>query len=272
VRISQSILGQADKCMLSAQHTIDRPSWAVRTGSVARAMGTAFHAGLEDYYLCRKGTQDSADPYGSAEETLEKCITVDLYDNTPVERFLWSDKYPDFKTAHAAVAKMLDAYLMDAIWPVEFNTLEVEHKFSFQINDKLQMTGSIDLVLESRGWVVLVDHKTAGKAWPAGKHLPRKQNQAPWYTAAARKIWPDAAGVMFAFDVMTYDGKFTRLMSNPEPRHEQAILEKAASFVELYQKVHVEAGIDLPANPSSNLCNPKWCDFFDGCAYGAALE
>jgi hypothetical protein len=135
-----------------------------------------------------------------------------------------------------------------------------------------------DLVLQDpNAWIIAVDHKTAGRRWPDGKHSPRKNVQSPFYTGLLQEIYPDAPGVRFVFDVMTYPNKkgectFERRISDPEPRHIEAVRKQAQTFVTLYEKVHVENGLDLPGNPTSTLCSPAYCDFWEVCPFGAALD
>jgi hypothetical protein len=166
------------------------------------------------------------------------------------------------------------------VWPAEWAVLGVEVDQLVALPDLAPHTAKLgaDLVLvDPNGWVVLVDHKTAGKAWAEGKHHPRKNDQASLYTHLARQVWPDAPGHRFVFDIITLPGaksgpKFERRISDPQPAHEAAVVKKAKDFASLYEIVHVQHGLDLPANPASTLCNPKWCDFFDGCPHGASLD
>jgi hypothetical protein len=280
MRITQSILGQADKCMLSAQFTLDKPAWFERTGSATRALGTAYHAGLELHYTARRDrlplpTLD--DVVARAWEIFDLSTTVDLYDNSPIERFLWDDKIPDTDTARELLTELVTLYFAEHAWPDTWAVLGVE------VDQVVNMDGhqfklGADLVLQDpNGWVVLVDHKTAGKAWAEGKADPRKNNQSALYTELARTIWPDAPGHRFVFDVMVLPGKkmgakFERIVTDPSTLHGQAVVKKALDFVAMYETVHVQMGRDLPANPASTLCNPKWCDFFAGCPHGAALD
>ena len=106
--------------------------------------------------------------------------------------------------------------------------------------------------------------------WPAGKEHPRKNNQAAWYVSALQQIFPDAPGYRFCFDIITYAGKFDRRMVDPEPRHIEAVDAKALQVATVYRTLRA-VGTDLPANPSSNLCSEKYCDFWTICPHGANL-
>jgi hypothetical protein len=290
VKITQSILGQADKCLLSAQYTLDRPVWVRRKASAAATLGTGFHAGLEHYYAERMRYPDLqaddpqmvVDMIETAHLAFDAGTRIDAYNGQPVEHFMWDDKIPDLATAHSLLETMLTAYCEQGWWwPVEFQVVGVEFDRVLTIvhgDVEFEAKLGADLVLQDEnGWIVLVDHKTAGRAWDESKHHPRRNNQASMYTALAETVWPDAAGHRFVFDIVTLPGKrketaFERRISDPTPAHRAAVVKKAADLARLYQVVHVEAGQDLPANPASTLCNPKWCDFWDGCPHGAVLD
>lgn len=290
MKISQSILSQVDKCGLAAQFTLDTPVWFKRATSGSRAVGTGFHAGLQYGYEHR---QDYGD-FPPLQNTLDVAVKTfrdelvhDHYTNTPVEVVKWDDKVPDEATGVAILRAMLMEYFegknaegKNHYWPLDWRVVAIEHPFKMAAADRLELTSNgIDLLMESPDGRTLVgeDHKTANKAWDQHKALPRKNNQAPMMTWAMRQIWPDYAFYRFCFGIIIYPGKatpprFERRISDPTPAHEAAILKKAVDFAFLYETIHIKAGMDLPANPASTLCNPKWCDFFDGCPHGAALD
>lgn len=280
-RITQSMLGNADKCLLSLQYNLDPPPWVERTGGAERAVGTGYHAGLEMLYGNRE--QCYPDPtlsqmVNTAVEVFDISTETDLYDDTPITVFKWSEKIPDRETAHTVITSMLTSYMEGGhAWPADWTVLAVEANHTVTIDGHDYKLGA-DLVLQDpNGWIVLVDHKTAGKAWDQHKHLPRKNNQGSLYTELAKHVWPEAPGHRFVFDVMCLPNKsgeckFERRICDPQPEHGKVILKKATDLVFLYETVHVKAGMDLPANPASTLCNPKWCDFFTGCPHGAALD
>lgn len=281
MRLSQSVLSNAGDCLLKAQYTLDRPEWAKRVAGSARACGTGFHAGNELYYVARRDgltlpTLD--DCIGRAIEIFNISQTTDLYDDSPVDEFKWDDNVPDEATAHIFMTKMLTAYWPHH-WPEDWTVLAVE--LHGNVPDEYvgaEMKVGADLVLvDPNNWVVGVDFKTAGKAWAQGKEHPRKNVQSPFYNRLLKLLYPGHPGYRFVFDIMKYPNKageceFQRRISDPELRHEDAVRENAKKFVHLYQTIHVEEGLDLPANPSSTLCNPKWCDFFEGCPHGKGLD
>lgn len=287
MKVSQSTLGAADKCMLSAQYTLDHPVGFRHTSGASRATGTGYHSGMAGLYTARMLGQDELTvsaviDLAVASYDLEK--VVDSYSNTPVEVFKYDDKVPDDATAHSLMKVMIETYYEHHRWPQDWRVLGVETPFKVpvetQFDFELQASaGGIDLVLQDPiGYVLAVDHKTANKAWDQGKHKPRKNNQSPYYVHfGLRTMWPDAVGYRMVFDVIQYPNKsgeckFERRISDPDAKDEAAIKKKMMDFAFMYDLVHVKAGMDLPANPASTLCNPKWCDFWDVCPYGATLD
>jgi hypothetical protein len=280
MRLTQSVLSTSGDCQLRAQYTLEPPAWVRRTAGSTRALGTAFHAALEHFY-----TERFADPplwvlVAGGTRVFDRSCEIDLYDNTPVEVFNWDAKVPDRETAISYLSAMLAEYLPHA-WPTDWTVLAVEHNEWFDdpdVGENVQTKLGCDLVLlDPNDFVVAVDFKTAGKAWPEHKEHPRKNTQAPFYMRNLRRAFPGHAGYRFVFDIVTYGGprsapKFERRISDPTPLHEEAVRIRARNFVFAYETVHVKAGMDMPANPASNLCSPKFCDYFDGCPFGTALE
>ncbi len=267
-------------CLRSMQFAIESPYYH---GGSVRALGTGYHAALEKRYVARQ----SGLVVPEVPELIEHAVKVfdDTASLTPshateLERtpghFKWNKAIPDRETALETLTTMLTAYFEhpEAEWPDDWQVLGVEVPFSlpWKMGANDTRNGSMDLVLmDPTGWVVIDDQKTAGKAWPESKHKPRKNHQAPWYASAARELFPGAHGYRFVFSVMTYKGKFERRISDPQLKHEAAADQLLFYHVALY-KVAKANGLDLPANPSSNLCSPEYCDWWDICPFGQPLD
>lgn len=285
MRITQSTLGNVDKCMLSAQFTLDPPPNAGRVGGAARAVGTGYHGALEPYYVERKANPgllpDVDMMIAAGVDVFERSLEMDLYDNTPLTEFKWDDKIPDAATGKRLIRDMVIEYVNGRhYWPLDWGVLGVEVHSTVEVPELAPHTAKFgaDLVLvDPNGFVVGVDNKTAGKKWSEGKEHPRKNNQSPFYLRLMREVYPGAPGYRFVFDIMTLPSarkgpSFERRISDPQPEHEAAIMKKAADFAAIYDVVHVQMGRDLPANPASTLCNPRWCDWFHTCPHGSMLE
>jgi hypothetical protein len=298
MRFSQSLLDKADSCLLSMQYAIEDPR---RFGGSKRAVGTAFHAGLEHYYMT--GLAGRPD-YPSLAEVLEQA-EIAFY--AEVEQspggFSWDEDLPDGESCMFAVRGMLTHYFTVSLqdgpipWDLdewgEWDVIGVETPWSFPhpSNPAIELSSrGIDLTLRHRatGWVNVVDHKTAGQAWGEHKGHPRKKAQGPLYVWAARQLWPDAPGYMMAYDIIGYPNKkagsknpagwcrFERRVATPGPEHIEAALERVAGAYELYALYRGDYDgpprADLPANPSSTLCSKRYCDFFSVCPYGERLS
>lgn len=292
MKLTQSILSSAEDCQIKAQFTLDPPPWAKRVAGSSRALGTAFHAGLAIRYESRMKAEDQSqwlvsgeglatgdDMLGAAIEIFRTSQKMDLYDNTPIEVFKWDDSVPDEATAETFLAQMLAYYMENGHeWPFDWQVLGVE------INETLtdarlgRVKLGADLILRAPdGGIVSVDHKTGRKPWAAGKADPRKNAQSPFYNRLVKVRYPGAPYYRFVFDIMVLPRPragivMQRLISDPTEAHEEAIVQRALAFQQVYETVHVKMGLDLQANPASTLCNPQWCDHFEGCPYGRALE
>jgi hypothetical protein len=293
VRFSQSTLDKADNCLLSFQYTIEDDTYF---DGIVRAVGTAYHAGLEQHYKWA----DIVDDPPVLRETLEVAtenLTGAIARGEERGTFAWDEKFPDEGAARAAVSGMLTHYFTVELedgpipWPAEdWEVLGVEVPWEFEhpapLGDALTLTSrGIDLVLRHRvtDWIVGVDHKTTGRGWDAHKHDPRKKAQGPLYVWAMQHLYPDAPGYKFVYDIMSYPTKragkngpagwcnFDRREADPQPEHIEAALARVAKAAWLYEKVR-GAGMDLPPNPTSTLCSERYCDYFSICPFGKALS
>lgn len=275
--IRQSTLGDADTCLRRLQYSVESPYYH---GGIVRAIGTAYHKGLETWYKAIPQTHDLEAIVAAAIEELHKIIAMEPsheseLTKTPGE-FKWDDKFPDAASAGSAVSTMLEAWWQHphAIWnPLVWDILGVEVSFNRPLWDGIKRArGSVDLIVQNKvdGWIVIEDHKTAGKKWPQNKNTARKSNQAPWYVRAMQDLFPDAPGIRFTYGIMTYGGVFERREVHVTEAHIAAVEAKALQVATLYDGMR-SAGLDLPTNSGSNLCNPKWCDHWDICPHGGLL-
>lgn len=288
MKVTQSILGSFQDCGLKAQYTIEHPPWFKLVGGSLRAVGTGYHAGCEHLYKARRDGAAGPPPLGELVavgiESFDSETKVDSYTGQPVEKFLWDDRVPDRGTAIDFIEAMLQEYVdgvddygVPRVWPEDWPVVEIESRHIVDMGD-FELSFACDLVLmDPVGYIVAVDNKTAGKAWPQGKEHPRKNHQSALYVAGLQRIYPDVLGHRFVFDIMQYPGKktpprFERRIADPGPEHIEAAVRRAREFALMWEKWHVQGGMDMQANPASTLCSPKWCDHFDGCPYGAALE
>ncbi len=280
MKVSQSFL---DECGLRLQFKREEN---VYFGGSARAVGTGYHKALELYYLERLEIQETGGVMNPLSLDSLVSAAIDEFDHVsnggishPSEEnkewggFTWSKAIPDRESAHEAIELMVRAYFNEGhMWPEDWEIVAVEHRFDLPWYNDHRRTGAADLILrDPNGWIVVDDHKTAGRRWNTGKEKPRKNPQACWYGWAAQEMFPGAPGYRVVFSIMTYKGVFERRISDPTPDHIAAAARLLSASAEQYLMTR-EAGLDMPANPSSTLCSPAFCDFWDRCPHGSVLD
>jgi hypothetical protein len=267
----QSLVGDAETCLKRAQFKIE--GRAGQQYGEARGRGTGFHAGVEMYYDDRK-VGLHADDIDVTRYYTEAVRAFDAEVAEAGDEWVWEEGR---EAILDSLRRMLNTYFLEkCYWPADYRVWATEWEFETDWIPGWTAKGALDLVLvDPNGWFVLVDHKTAKRAWPEGKHQPRKNTQAPWYIHWFKQLVEGGERAQFVFDIMTTGGprsepKFDRRVSHVTPAHVQGVLAKATEYAQILQLV--DQGIQLPANPTSTLCSPKYCDFWDVCPHGAALD
>lgn len=283
MRVHQSLL---DDCMRRMQYKLEEPAFY---GGSVRALGTAYHRALEEYYVERQtaGFFDPTDPprgypwvtelVSLAQHTFDEMAEGGTSHASESGKefggFIWGKAVPDAETAYGMLDVMVRSYFENGhFWPDGWEVIAVEQFFELPWHGDLTRGGSIDLILQDpHGWLVIDDQKTAGRAWNKGKESPRKNIQAPWYSWAAQDLFPGYHGYRSVFSIMKYNGDFERRISDPTPLHVEAAANLLATTVGLYRTARAN-GFDMPANPSSNWCSPEYCDYWSKCPHGAAVD
>lgn len=274
MRVHQSFLND---CLLALQY--NRESSLFYGGSV-RALGTGYHKALEHRYIARRDEQ----PVPPVSECLEVAIEefraisggAPSHSSEHARKpgpFKWNERVPDLDTAVEHLSVMVPSYFEGNEWPEDWKVLAVELDFELPWYQDHTRGGQIDLVLEDpAGFLVGDDQKTAGKrGWNKGKEHPRKNPQANWYGWAMQELYPGYPGYRFVFSIMKYSGQFERRVSDPTFEHIAATSDLIQKNVFMYELMRGN-GVDMPANPQSNLCSPEWCDFWNICPHGEALD
>jgi len=267
--VRQSTLGDIDICLRRAQANV--AGLLKRKESQYAMQGTAYHVGLESYYLARQrkgryfepSTTEVLGYCKAAEEAFENIVLDAGADDREVVLKDSIDVCLDQVTA------MVLAYFADGFyWPENFQVVDVEWRFNHPFTDTWRMSGTADLVLFNRdtGKLILDDHKTAGKMWPERKADPMRHPQPAWYVKAAQVEFPEMNGYEFFFSVMRRDAqKFRRYPATPSQAHIDALTERAEQSAALF-----DLGTPLPTNTTSFLCTQEFCDFWDRCPSGGA--
>lgn len=281
MRVHQSLL---DDCGRRMQYKLESPAYY---GGSVRALGSGYHKALEVAY----GNRKFSGFYVPDPETVDALVGVAVDEFTAIctgentshvseegrERggFIWNKNVPDLETGEEMLDKMVRAYFdhPDAWWPEGWDVLDVERFFDLPWALGHTRGGSFDLALyhAETDTVAVEDHKTAGRTWNRGKEKPRKNMQASWYGWAARELFPDHTNYLVVFDIMTYGGKFERRESNPSEKHINGAAQLLFDTVVNYEITRAN-DMDMPANPSSNLCSPEYCDYWLVCPFGDRLD
>lgn len=275
--IRQSGLDSLRDCGLKWKYSLmpDRPI----TGSVSRAMGTAYHAGMETLYGQRKagdlGYADHEAMRQAAHESLVKSV------DEAVDGFDWTYQYANSRQQEVVytfqdMQSVVDGYLIRYIgdgheWdPQRFEVVGIEDTFSWDIpgHPDWKFAGTMDLVLRRRedGALAIIDHKTSKRKWDEKKAHFQSSPQGAFYTFALGEMsGVPATDIRFVHDVMS-PTQFQRI-SNFYTESMQAALQ-----LEIEAAIKVHEADAFVANPGSFLCSSMWCDYYAVCPFGAAAQ
>jgi hypothetical protein len=265
-RMRQSTLGSFDICPRRAQLSILPHPYST---SVAAAVGTAYHAGLEHLF----GTVGETGEIDWPGTQVEALSSLNAEVARAEDRMSWGDD--THETAADRVLELLRYYKDSGRFTQLIGAHDIvatELEFDVPWRETWSQSGTIDLVLRGRdsGEIVLIDHKTTGRKWWASKSTFKQLPQAAWYLHAYEQATEERP-VMFVFDVMTYKGELDIRPLIRNPKLEQSIMDRfdtAATVMDLFD----ETGMDWPTNPSSVLCSEKYCDHWERCPMGAEAE
>ena len=264
----QSMLGQGDVCLKRLE--FDRKHGGGY--SEPRVLGTAYHAGAA--YAYRHHDDPFVDKDAMRQEVID-AFAAEL--STAAERNMviaW-DKFGSESGALQKAIDLANIYVDRHLLSYEFyEVLGVETPFWWPIGGRWIAHGTIDLIVRDRrdGTHWIVDHKTAGRAWTKGKESARAQNQPGWYLGWWPTMWAHMHNgewpiTQFAFHVMQYTGTFDVKIAPRTQGEIQRAFDKAALLMNLIDN----NGPYFP-NQSHFLCDPRWCDHFSRCSFGAGMS
>lgn len=282
----QSTIGTAQTCQYRLTYDLDpnRPYYA----GISRAMGTAYHAGLDYLYnevLLNGKLGSEGTMLFFAEEALNREIAE------AGERFDWvyqvetkrkAELILDRDTAWSWVQRLLVNYLKEGyVWPVvngRYEVLATEYSFMlpFEGRDDWRRQGAIDLIIRDTesGWIHAVDHKTAKAKWPANKSKAHNSPQGAWYTQALWDLilgfgttWDVPKGITFTYDVHSFEGTFQRIDASRTEEQRTATMEQARRLADL-----IDQGGPFIPSPDSFLCSKNYCDHWEVCPFGKTLH
>ena len=271
--VRQSTVGSADICAQRIVYDLD-PNVPYGSG-IARALGTAAHAGLETYYRARMNGETPT----TLSQATEACVQSldDEIDKTG-EAFSWQFQHPTKTKAEVILDRaksiemltklMADYFLKEWFWPLDWEVVAVEAHFMLPIpGGPHTATGHYDLLLrDPNGWLCGQDHKTGKDKTPkAGKFAANSTPQAAVYTWAIQTLY-ETDQVKFVYDYMSWAGTFHRI---EEPRS-AAQIESTLARANLVGDL-IDAGGPFLPNPTHFLCSPHFCDHWDRCPFGKPL-
>ena len=281
--LSPTALSAYETCGRRGQFYHDPDIPRVTTQGLAK--GSAWHWGMETFGRARMYYGDDVvESIDKAElaERLEAIMVGYLGETMARDDYETLDDDETVETVVSQLWTMLQSWMSEPsnMWMGEGVEIQaVEERVQVELGaDNHQFLGYLDAVMRVPEYgVVGVDYKSAGKAWAhqkdghgKGDGDARKLPSAPLYAEA----WLRDTGEemdWFAFDVMTVAGKFERVWVDVRPEVRKTFISNwiaTSDMIELYR----EAGMDMPTNPSSFLCSPKWCSFWIYCPMGEGLD
>lgn len=222
---------------------------------IAMLSGTGVHAGAEVNFRQKIDTHVDL----PAEDIVD--ASVDGFDRALSRGYERGpeDEHPD--VARDSVADMARLYA-DEVAP-EYQPRFVEQMVRIELPGSHDMLGVLDMA-DDAGRVV--DLKTSGKAKSQAE--ADASPQLTFYAAAHKVLTGNLAETV----------RLEVLVKNKTPK--RVMLESTrgpADFAALANRINtasaaIEAGVFLPADPSSWMCSPRWCGYYSTCRYVAQRE
>jgi hypothetical protein len=276
--LSPTALGNYETCARRGQYYHAKVIPPVST--VGLALGGAWHKSMETFQQARMYYGDNllrVQPQQMQVDNLYQIAVGHFAEESQREGFVWSDG-ESVGDVHAKLWTMINAWADDPTYQWmgdsdQYRPISVEEEIVVELGSENHvLRGFLDLIIDTPAGIVGVDYKTAGRAWggPKAAGDPRKLIQAPLYAEG----WERQTGEImshFAYDVMTYAGKFQRVWVDVSPEKRGPFLERwneVSDMIALYR----EANLPMPTNPGSNLCSAKWCSFWSICPMGEVLD
>lgn len=270
-RMRQSTIGTGLICQQRMAFDLD-PRENVE--GEARAIGTAYHAGVELYYRSG-GEAEAVDMIHAANEEWQRIVGS-------ADRFIWETEE---EAALIRLRLMLTEYVNGGhAWDLDrFQVIAIEQSFEYPWRETESSvwvaSGTIDLILLGEdGWLRFADHKTSGRVWHPGKEKARQTPQPIWYMHWGYQWYLDNVADpygaeredkrLFYFDVMSCTRSRPKATFERRPATYSAHQHRLAFDVaERLAEVVDRGGPYLP-NTSHYLCSHLYCDHWYRCPWG----
>lgn len=256
IYVRQSWLGDALICPQRSKYAISMPT--MRRGSDATAIGTAVHAGIEQYLTGELGDLDAF------QETVHLTVASELEKDIKLTGLT-----DDPEHLRACLDSMTQGW-WDNIRPLVPMGGMVEHKFMAPLDVHasngygIWLEGTIDYVGPDGS---LWDWKTSSRTY-YGKEKQKQSHQATAYITACRTLGlipNDDTPSVFRFGVM---------VRQPTPKTQVITVSRGKDQVHWFRRqvtsvvntaVQSWGMPDWPMNDQHNLCSSKWCDYWSVC-------
>ena len=217
-----------------------------KSSSMALNRGTAGHAILEKFFRCLKEGR-------SYSEALSICIMDnELLQEVPIE------------AVHEAIP-LTRPWLTD-VWPnLGWKVIETEREFQVPVTDEIVYPFRVDLIIEHRGVLKIVDHKYTYDAYT--DDVVALLPQIPRYIGALRAAGYDIRGGIYNFIR-------TRKLNNPADRYvqkdvpitPQKVNNCIDELIRSMEIIHSRKANNVPGIRTANKMNCSNCSFANLCA------
>jgi hypothetical protein len=211
-------------------------------------LGGAYHGALEANFKYKKEKKEDL-PLSDVLDAYDTCWekrAAPAEDEETVEEIDWEDEDPgELKDKGAQLVKTYHRDVAPEIYPKE-----VELKLTRDAARKVPFVGYVDLIDENG---LVIDHKTSKRSKNADE--------------ANRDIQPSAYAYLMNkpinFEFQVAVKKVDPVIQKVPTKRTRADIEWYYDMVELVLK-QMKRGI-APPNPTSFLCSPKWCGYWNLC-------
>jgi len=234
-------------------------------------MGSAFHAAVEEHERSREGGL-------SYYKNIASDWVMKEAQSVPEKSWLRHNAYPDTVAAMAAEAVRIWWEEPCRTKDGEGDTLRniclarevvaVEPYFNVPVTKTSNVHGYIDIVHRTDSDIIVSDYKTASsfRRWTfnQGESI---ESSVYLYGATLSEFLPEG-NIRFQWQVVSPKEGKSRLIEGPtySSMHKKHIKEMVA-------KADVLKELDAyRPRPDWNLCDPKWCSFFEGCQVTGLLS
>jgi CRISPR/Cas system-associated exonuclease Cas4 (RecB family) len=222
--------------------------------------GAAMHFGSAYHHVQEENSRHKIQVGSDFGEEMAKAVFVDQWKQLAQEVEWELEDVRQGELTDLGVG-LVTKYLRD-VAPRRF-PVEVEVEFDISLPSIVRsFVGKIDLVCPNH---ILLEHKTAGKAWPEYRLSATDQVQA-YYLAYERLFgnWP--LSIMYDVAIKTRVPKIQEMVTT-RTEHE---INEYLGRIETAEQL-IEAEIFPKTDPTNWVCSPRFCGYYGNCKQGKSL-